>query len=269
MTGEAKTNTSTEKLPEGTPSSEAGVKQGEEEKGKEEKGKEKEVLIAGRYKTVEEAEQGVKDAETKVREMGLEKNTFKTRLETLEKERKEETKPSAEEVKAQRIKGLEGKGMELGKAWKKGPGEFYAAVEDVVRGEIKTQGVQTGAERARVTQRTQEAQRIRDEVAEEHKEDFKELTPKMAEIWDTLPPQFKQGPANKKTLEYLYQRAKAEKSLVGQGPSDADKEKMGLGQGIGSGTGPKKKELDQIDKVIAQQEKDNPLKRLEREAGKK
>lgn len=263
MTDEAKTKTSDQKPPVGTPPGGAG-----------EQGKDK--LWAGRYKTPEEMERAILAGDKKVQESGREKNLANERAEASEKrvkeiqdQQKKVTEAQTEEQRKQEEERLKVLGLEFSKRFGEGPVEMMRAFDDL----IKSHPSVTGAlRRTDVEANKKEGDRQKalfDLVAGKHKEDWEGLVPKMREIWEGLSLKIRQNP-DEKIIETVYKAAKVElmpslgqlkKEAEDLKKKEAEKEKAGFGQDVGSGEAkPEKK--DRVDAIIEQRQKDNAIGNL-------
>lgn len=203
----AKVQDPSKKPPEGTPSSEAGKDAGDEK------------LILGKYKTMEEAEKGEKEREAKFTQAHQDLATAKKELELerqktrLVEEKQEEIRKAKTEEEKQRLQqeldqNLERMGKEFVEESKKGPAAMMKGFHRMFDAYASTQGFVKRDDLKRQSAADRKHTELFNRVRATHKEDFDELTPKMIEIWDGLPPETKMRPSEK-LLETVYQAAKA------------------------------------------------------------
>ena len=190
--------------PEGTPPGEAC------------KEAEKKELFFGKYKTKEEAEKAFKEGEAKYHEgqtklaeteRQLEAERQRTRL--VEEKQEEIRKAKTEEEKKKLDEDLEQMGKEFAEEAKKGPAAMMRGFHRLFDAYASGQGFVKRDDLKRQSDADREQNKIFNKVQAAHKEDFKKLAHKMAEIWAGLSPETKMRPSEK-LLETVYKAAKAE-----------------------------------------------------------
>jgi len=202
MDKEQKTNTVGKEPPEGTPPKDAGEK-----------------LIFGKYKTMEEAEKGEKERETKFtqahqeladakRELEIERQKSKLVEEKQEEIRKAKTEEEKQRLQQELDQNLERMGKEFAEESKKGPAAMMRGFHRMFDAYASTQGFVKRGDLKRQSVADRKQTDLFNKVRAAHKEDFEELAPKMVEIWAGLPPETKMRPS-KELLETVYQAAKA------------------------------------------------------------
>lgn len=241
-----------QKPDEGTPSAAAG-----------EEGQDQSKLFLGRYKTLEEAEEGFKELEMKLREQGTEKNEAKRKLEEYERQRVAVRQAQTEEERKQEQEKLDDLGKQFAERFKKGPGEMMRAFYDLIETHPSVAGALTPEYLRRQAERDKKGRALFAKVASHHKEDWKELEPIMSERWNKLPLHIRQNP-DEEILETIYLAAKALKGKTSEEKEreEAEAEKAGLSQGIGGEPGKKDKRSETektVDRVVSQYKKDQVL----------
>jgi len=194
------------KPPEGTPSSEVGETDKKLFFKKYETKEEAEKAWEERDKKFTEGQQELADAK---RELELERQKNRLVAEKQEGIRKAQTEEEKQRLQQELDQNLERMGKEFAEESKKGPKEMMRGFHRLFDAYVSTQGFVKRGDLKRQSEADRRQTDLFNRVKAAHKEDFEELAPKMAEIWEGLSPQTKMLPSEK-LLETVYQAAKAE-----------------------------------------------------------
>jgi len=162
-------------------------------------------LYAGKYKTVEEMEAGIKEAERKISELGekkaaadkalMEHISLINKLKAADAEKLEKKKAEERKAKVARFRA----------AFEKDPESALETIEMLVDDKINQAGVMKHSDYDAKLKQERAAVTTFNKVRSAHKEDFDALRPEMAKLWARLPEKARVP----EMLETIYLAAKA------------------------------------------------------------
>lgn len=227
-------------------------------------------LIAGKYKTIEDAEQGIKEGEQKITALGQGKSAsdkalldYQKSITAKEKEAEKGKLKTADEARLERIKNFK-KVFEDPEGG--GPAAAYAFVESMIADSHKTRDTKAGdlekQRKAYNTRAAAEYNRVRGtgnkeqglEGNKERQKEFDLLKPVMDKLWEKLPPTSR-VPEMMETI-FLAARAKASPELREQIVQEIKAGMGTTGPGVKPGEEVKTEDDKTLDAIAEQAEKD-------------